>query len=212
MTMTGASTGLTVQGGNIGTWKITGANLNSNYFALLDPTYRIPYAFQLTPTQMIMTNLNYPQCSITWNNVNPVVQNALGYTNCAPEHSTCNLPADDGYFIQFYTANGYFERFFAGTSVGCNDSVFGDPDFGVVKTCFYKKSPRVQCAVENGTCTVPQPGAYRIYFGNGLQWFHTTFWSGPNNGSSGGIPCSNTQFATDPNPGVVKRCFYELLR
>lgn len=61
-----------------------------------------------------------------------------GYTYCAPENDTCNFT---GSASVAYGANGQFNygSFTSGTP--CNNSVFGDPIFGVVKACFYKLNP-----------------------------------------------------------------------
>jgi spore coat protein U-like protein len=59
-----------------------------------------------------------------------------GYSFCVTENQTCSLsgPSDvafgaDGKFHYKYGVTG---------SIACSDSVFGDPDYGVVKACYVR--------------------------------------------------------------------------
>src|SRR5258707_9020991 len=53
--------------------------------------------------------------------------------------------------------------------IGCNNATFGDPNFGVAKSCDYRSTVGsggfstagwTQCASENGTCSVTGQGVY----------------------------------------------------
>eukprot|EP00340_Litonotus_pictus_P011728 CAMPEP_0170536490 /NCGR_PEP_ID=MMETSP0209-20121228/102175_1 /TAXON_ID=665100 ORGANISM="Litonotus pictus, Strain P1" /NCGR_SAMPLE_ID=MMETSP0209 /ASSEMBLY_ACC=CAM_ASM_000301 /LENGTH=1131 /DNA_ID=CAMNT_0010837859 /DNA_START=122 /DNA_END=3516 /DNA_ORIENTATION=+ len=56
------------------------------------------------------------------------------WVQCAKENGTCNVP---GQMIVRYGNNGVFVYREAHNSIGCNNSTFGDPIYGVVKKCEY---------------------------------------------------------------------------
>ena len=93
----------------------------------------------------------------------------------------------------------------------CSTSVFGDPAFGVVKSCQTESAPApaattsaassasggtVTLAAENGSFTLTQ--ATTVRFGAGTQW-------ASRNLAAGTYQCSNTVFG-DPAFNVVKSC------
>jgi hypothetical protein len=55
---------------------------------------------------------------------------------CAAENDTCSFT---GSHEVAFGANGqYFYGIFTNRTA-CSDSVFGDPDFGVMKACYYQR-------------------------------------------------------------------------
>ena len=65
---------------------------------------------------------------------------ACGYTACAVDGGTCTLP--NGSYSTAYGASQNGDYLYGSTSSSffCGPSSFGgiDPDYGVVKTCYYK--------------------------------------------------------------------------
>ncbi len=59
---------------------------------------------------------------------------ATTWTKCADEGGTCTF---SGTHQVRYGANGTYNYQTATNSIGCNNSVFGDPTPGVVKACYY---------------------------------------------------------------------------
>lgn len=60
--------------------------------------------------------------------------NTISWTQCASENGTCSF---SGNLQVAYGANGqYFYRNLS-NGTACNNSVFGDPDVGTVKACYY---------------------------------------------------------------------------
>ncbi len=123
-----------------------------------------------------------------------------GYTFCAPENGTCSF---SGTASVAFGANGSFNygNFTNGTA--CNNTVFGDPDPGVVKACFYQTAPTgpagyTYCAPENGTCSFS--GTANVAFGANGSFNYGTF--------TNSTACNDSVFG-DPAYGVVKACFYE---
>ncbi len=56
------------------------------------------------------------------------------WTNCATENGTCSFTGTRD--VRYGTATSYVTKTFTG-SVKCSNSVFGDPAYGVVKSCSY---------------------------------------------------------------------------
>jgi RHS repeat-associated protein len=128
-----------------------------------------------------------------------------GYIYCSPENGTCSF---SGTANVAFGANGqfYYAQYTGGVS--CSDSVFGDPDVGVVKACFYSMtgsnpsgpSGYSFCAPESGTCSFA--GAANVAFGANSQFYYAQY--------TGGVSCSDSVFG-DPDVGVVKACFYSTI-
>jgi alpha-L-rhamnosidase len=121
-----------------------------------------------------------------------------GYTLCAPENGTC---AFTGTQSVAYGANGIFAYKTVTGGTACTGDVFGDPDFGVAKSCYTGPvtagpSGSTYCAPENGLCAFT--GSRTVAYGAETTFTRKTL--------TAGTPCTNTVFS-DPEPGVVKSCF-----
>ncbi len=130
---------------------------------------------------------------------------------CASEGGTCSVPVGSVATVT-YGANGTFATRTGVTgSLGCNNNVFGDPIYGVAKSCAYQitgtASPpsgttSVACASEGGTCSVPVGSVATVTYGaNGTFATRT--------GVTGSLGCNNSVFG-DPIYGVAKSCAYQL--
>ena len=108
-----------------------------------------------------------------------------------------------------YGANDIYSFRTATGSIACNNGTFGDPVYGVDKSCSYAPttssasapapaaSPWTQCAGENGSCSFD--GTRQVRYGaNGVYVFKTV---------TGSILCNNANFG-DPVYGVFKTCEY----
>jgi hypothetical protein len=126
------------------------------------------------------------------------------WVNCATEGGSCATP--DTRTVR-YGANATYAYKTVTGSIGCNNGVWGDPLFGVIKVCDYAGSAAppppqpatgwVNCAAEGGTCAVPGTRSVR-YGANGTYFYKTV---------TGSIGCNNTVWG-DPLFGVVKACDY----
>jgi beta-glucanase (GH16 family) len=124
-----------------------------------------------------------------------------GWTQCASENQNCSF---SGSAAVAYGANGQFAYGNFTNGVSCSNGVFGDPDYGVGKSCFVSTSfvspaPGVwtQCANENGTCSFS--GTMNVAYGNSGHYTYGTY--------TNSVSCSNSVFP-DPDYGVFKACFY----
>lgn len=131
------------------------------------------------------------------------------WTTCAAEGQSCYIPYGT---TVAYGANGQWQRrqFNGPAQIECSNRTFGDPAYGVRKTCQYQTQttmtppppppqPRAQwtrCANENGRCMLPYPATV-AYGANGI-FTQRRFNAGP-------VDCSNRTFG-DPLPNVVKFC------
>ncbi|WP_194842445.1 alpha-L-rhamnosidase N-terminal domain-containing protein [Endozoicomonas sp. OPT23] len=123
------------------------------------------------------------------------------WTHCADENGTCTFT---GTRKVRYGANGLFAQQTATGSIACNNSVFGDPISGVVKSCEVEELPQTQwtqCATEGQTCNVPALSEVRY----GANETYSAVQQ-----VSSSVSCSNTVFG-DPIYGVAKSCEYRLL-
>jgi Bacterial alpha-L-rhamnosidase 6 hairpin glycosidase domain len=141
--------------------------------------------------------LSYPATST----VPPIVHQALpgAWTMCAAENGTC---AVSGNSVVAYGAGGRFNYVSASSATSCSNSVFADPDSGVVKWCYVEAAPPTtnvwsQCAAENGTCSFS--GVMTVAFGANGSYKYATL-------GSGGTACTDGVFG-DPAPGTVKACY-----
>jgi alpha-L-rhamnosidase len=121
-----------------------------------------------------------------------------GFTKCAAENGTCAVTGTEEVA---FGANGIYTYAAESASVACSGTVFGDPDYGVVKACYTGPvtagpSGTTYCGPENGLCSFY--GAETVYFGAGSDWTSKTI--------SGGTPCTDGVFG-DPDYGVVKACY-----
>ncbi len=125
-----------------------------------------------------------------------------GWTSCASENGTCSFSGTQQ--VRYGSGSFYSTRTATG-SIACNNATFGDPNFGVAKSCDYRSTVGsgsfstagwTQCASENGTCSA---SGQVVYGGNG--WFSQR-------NSGGSIACNNSTFG-DPVPGTVKACYYQ---
>ena len=128
------------------------------------------------------------------------------WVSCAVENGTCSF---SGTRQVRYGANGTYAYQSASGSISCSNGVFGDPVFGVSKTCSYADTttsttttaPTTQtwarCATENGTCSFS--GTRQVRYGANNIFSYKS--------ATGAIACSNGEFG-DPVYGVQKYCDY----
>ena len=129
---------------------------------------------------------------------------ADGWTGCAGEGGNCSF---SGTRQVRYGANDIYSYRIATDAIRCDNNTFGDPVYGVAKSCSYGPvttaaapapapvSNWTQCAVENGSCSVD--GTRQVRYGaNGVYVYQTV---------TGTFSCSNASFG-DPLYGVVKMC------
>jgi alpha-L-rhamnosidase len=122
------------------------------------------------------------------------------WQQCAAETGTCSFA---GTATVAFGAQVDFNYATITGGTACDDTVFGDPDYGVSKACYIEAPPPVAttwtpCAAETSTCAFS--GTEEVAFGANGLYIYGTF--------TGGTPCDNTVF-TDPIPGVVKACYIE---
>lgn len=133
------------------------------------------------------------------------------WTYCAQEGETCYV---QGPARVRYGANGRFNTIRVNGPVPCNNSVFGDPNYGVVKHCEYildynpgpGPGPRPgpggsweYCADEDGVCYLPYPTTVRYGVGGRYTYIQ----------ARGSVSCSNNVFG-DPAYGQRKSCFFQV--
>lgn len=137
--------------------------------------------------------------------VTPPVNPVPSWTTCATENGTCSFT---GTREVRFGANGKFTSKTATGSIACTTSVFGDPIYGVVKSCSYSSvvisapipapvETWTTCAAENGTCSFS--GTRNVRYGANNIYVTRT--------AVGSIGCNNNIFG-DPTPNVVKSCSY----
>lgn len=148
--------------------------------------------------------------SVTVNVANAAKTTTQNWISCASEGSACNF---SGTRQVRYGANNSYAFVTATGSVACSNAIFGDPIYGVVKTCDYADvvsitptpapapTPVVEtwtaCAGEGANCTFTGTRAVR-YGANG------TYAKGIFNGATA---CTNGVFG-DPIYGIVKACSF----
>ena len=121
-----------------------------------------------------------------------------GFTECAAENGTCSVTGAEEVA---FGANGVYAYATESASVACTDAVFGDPDYGVAKSCYTGPvttgpSGTTYCGPENGLCSFF--GTETVYFGAGSDWTSKSI--------TGGTPCTDAVFG-DPDYGTVKACY-----
>jgi alpha-L-rhamnosidase len=123
-----------------------------------------------------------------------------GFTKCAAENGTCSVTGTEEVA---FGANGIYTYATESASVACTAAVFGDPDYGVVKSCYTGPvttgpSGTTYCGPENNLCSFF--GTETVYFGAGSDWTSKSI--------TGGTPCTDAIFE-DPDYGTVKACYVE---
>ncbi|MBF0472454.1 MAG: hypothetical protein HQK93_01795 [Nitrospirae bacterium] len=121
------------------------------------------------------------------------------WTKCADEGGNCSFSGKKN--VRYGANNSWVYRTIE-NGVGCSNSVFGDPIYGVVKACYIEsKSEPVQanwtkCADEGGNCSFS--GRKYVRYGANNSWVYRTI--------ENGVGCNNGVFG-DPIYGVVKACY-----
>jgi alpha-L-rhamnosidase len=122
------------------------------------------------------------------------------WQQCAVETGTCSFAGTE---TVAFGAQGKYEYATVTGGTACNDTVFGDPAYGVSKACYVEAAPPTanvwqQCAVETGTCSFA--GSETVAFGGQGKYEYATV--------TGGTACDDTVFG-DPAYGVSKACYIE---
>jgi len=138
---------------------------------------------------------------------------SVKWTECATEGGTCTFT---GARQVRYGAGGSYAYKSGSGAIACNNGVFGDPAYGLTKTCAYAESstttsspttptttapaPAVwtPCATENGTCSFS--GTAQVRYGANNSYAYQT--------ATGAIGCNNGAFG-DPAFGLTKTCEYQ---
>jgi len=117
------------------------------------------------------------------------------WKKCAAEWGKCKFR---GHAVVRYGKRGKYAFKTARNGISCTNSVFGDPNNGVVKECHY--IPLHQrfrfCANEHGTCKTK--GLSLIKYGQNRKYTYKIV--------NGTTACSNSVFG-DPIVGTVKKCW-----
>ena len=120
------------------------------------------------------------------------------WPSCAAEGGTC---AVSGSSVVAFGAGGRFNYADESSATGCNTGVFGDPNPGVVKSCYVQGAPPgtdtwAACSSEGGTCSFT--GVMTVAYGANGGYAYATL--------GGGTSCSNSVFG-DPAVGSAKTCY-----
>ncbi|MBK4735135.1 S8 family serine peptidase [Noviherbaspirillum pedocola] len=127
---------------------------------------------------------------------------AVSWAQCANEWGVCNF---SGTRQVRYGANGSYAYKTATASVSCTNDIFGDPAYGIAKTCEYASNSTTTqtaevwtwCSSEYNTCSFA--GTREVKYGvNGV--YTSKIVTGP-------VACSNAIFG-DPVVGAAKECLY----
>lgn len=123
------------------------------------------------------------------------------WTPCASENQYCSFFGTQQ--VRYGAGTQWVTQTLTG-GTPCNNSVFGDPDFGVYKSCAYASAPQaasttqwILCATEGATCSFP--GTTTVRYGVSTQYTSGTF--------TGSVSCTNSVFG-DPDYGVHKSCWF----
>lgn len=125
------------------------------------------------------------------------------WTSCATEGGVCQI---GGTRQVRYGANNSYAYRNASTTIACNNSVFGDPMVGTIKTCQVSSTADISatpaaaiwsaCATENATCNFS--GKREVRYGANGYFVGKIF--------TGGTACTNQVFG-DPLRGKTKTCW-----
>lgn len=122
------------------------------------------------------------------------------WVDCAQEGQTCNVSGT--VLVRYGVGDQVVTREVTGQFV-CGNALFGDPIYGVVKSCSYAAvatpAQWITCANEDQTCIVP--GATQVRYGARDVFAYKEV--------TDKIKCSNGMFG-DPVYGVAKTCAYRL--
>lgn len=126
------------------------------------------------------------------------------WITCASENGFCSF---SGTTQVRYGANVTWVSGVFTNGVSCTNAVFGDPVYGVAKTCqYYQIAPTptltpvpqwVDCAVQNGFCSFT--GTYPVRYGRNNSWFtqvHTD-----------GVACTTAIFGSPISGGKICQVF-----
>ena len=129
------------------------------------------------------------------------------WTFCASEWGQCSFA---GQALVEFGASGHFTGLTLTNGTLCAYTIFGDPDVGVAKGCYFQtvaQVPQVSglppgtwtlCASEWGQCSFA--GQALVEFGASGHFTGLSL--------SNGTLCANTIFG-DPDVGVAKSCYYQ---
>lgn len=123
---------------------------------------------------------------------------ASGGSHCSGENGYCTVPNGVNATVWYGANNNWSKKSNVTGGIACNNGVFGDPAYGTAKSCRYN----VQCANENGFCSIPNNVTANVWYGANNKWIKR-------GNVYGGIACNNATFG-DPIPGTVKSCMYTL--
>lgn len=133
---------------------------------------------------------------------------------CASENQVCHVRSNRPVNVR-YGANGRYAYRQVQGSIVCDNNNFGDPIYGVVKSCEYmtgggggdghRPPPPppterwVYCGPENGVCYIRGNRPVNVRYGANGRYSYRQ--------AQGQINCNNQEFG-DPIYGVVKSCEY----
>ena len=118
---------------------------------------------------------------------------------CANEYEVCSFSGTQT--VRYGAGTTFVTGTFTG-SVVCSNATFGDPLYGVQKSCSYLQTTPpadswVDCAGELQSCAFS--GTHLVRYGTGTAFVTGTY--------TDGVSCSNAVFG-DPAYGMAKRCSY----
>jgi hypothetical protein len=131
--------------------------------------------------------------------VEPAPSDSNVWTQCSSENGTCSFSDT---MLVAYGANGKFNYQTLTNGTACNNSVFGDPDYGYAKACYITAAPVLnstwwnECSSENGTCGFY--GTKEVAYGANGQYYYQQV--------TNGTACNNSVFG-DPDYGYAKACY-----
>jgi len=139
----------------------------------------------------------------------PTTTQTQGWIFCADEKQPCSFTGSQP--VRYGSNGKYYYGTFS-NGVNCSNSIFGDPNNGVVKQCSYggvipddatiiaapATSPNwIFCAGEKQQCNFN--GSQPVRYGSNGKYYYGTF--------TDRVLCANSVFG-DPNYGVVKDCSF----
>jgi hypothetical protein len=176
----------------------------------LAPTaqYTFPVGTEARPSNGVIDIGAYEATGAAVASPAPVAPTATdSWTGCAAEGATCSF---SGTRQVRYGANNLYSYRTATGAIACDNGTFGDPVYGVAKSCSYAATTTAptptpapapapagwtDCAGENGSCSFS--GSRQVRYGaNGVYVYKTL---------TGPVSCSNATFG-DPLYGVAKTC------
>lgn len=123
------------------------------------------------------------------------------WTQCASENGTCRF---SGVMTVAFGANGAYHYATLGSGgTACTDAVFGDPDYGAVKTC-YMMAPPPQfthwdlCATSGGTCKFS--GTEEVAYGSNGHYVYGSY--------TNGTACTSSAIG-NPDASGTEHCYVQ---